>query len=159
MERIVHIFNTATPLYVAPQTLPSPLIGASDSPMEVTVIFTDPETTRNALKTAALLAGGLNARVRLVVPQVVPYALPLNEPPIPTGFTEQRICLLVADLGVDTEVDICLCRNKRESLLCALRPHSVTVVGGRRRWWPTWEKRLAKQLRRSGHEVIFTETE
>lgn len=159
MERTVHHVTTVSDsclIATTPRTLWSESL---ESPLEVTVVFTDRRSSLNALKTAALLAGGLNARVRLVVPQVVSYALPLSEPPIPTDFTEQQIAFLVSDLGVDTKVDICLCRNKRESLLRALRPHSVTVVGGRRRWWPTWERKLARDLRRGGHEVIFTETE
>jgi hypothetical protein len=40
-----------------------------------------------------------------------------------------------------------------------LSPRSLVIVGGRKRRWPTAEERLARQLRRNGHEVIFTETE
>jgi hypothetical protein len=36
---------------------------------------------------------------------------------------------------------------------------SIVVLGGRKRWWPTREKKLARQLRRAGHEVVFKETE
>jgi hypothetical protein len=159
MERTGHQVTTVKDCSLAPKASRVSWSESLESPLEITVVFTDKRSSLNALRTAALLAGGLNARVRLVVPQVVSYALPLSEPPIPTDFVEQQIGHLVSDLGVDTKVDICLCRNKRESLLRALRPHSVTVVGGRRRWWPTWERRLARELRRSGHEVIFTETE
>ena len=159
MERTVHHVTTVSDSSLAQKT-PRILWSKSlESPLEVTVVFTDMRSSLNALKTAALLAGGLNARVRLVVPQVVSYELPLNEPPIPTDFIEQQIGHLVSDLDVETQVDICLCRNKKESLLRTLKPHSVTVVGSRRRWWPTWETRLARQLRRGGHEVILTETE
>jgi hypothetical protein len=127
--------------------------------MEVAVVFTNPQSTFKALKAAAASANGLDARVRLIVLQVVSHALPLDEPPVPVHFTEERVLPLVSDLGVDTRVDILLCRNKREGLMHALKPRSLVVVGSRRRWWPTWEKRLAKQLRRGGHEVILTETE
>ena len=159
MERTTHHVTTVKDSGLAPKTSRILWSESLESPLEVTVVFTDTRSSLNALKTAALLAGGLNARVRLVVPQVVSYELPLNEPPIPTDFIEQQIAHLVSDLNVETRVDICLCRNKKESLLRALRPHSVTVVGSRRRWWPTWERRLARELRRAGHEVIFTETE
>jgi hypothetical protein len=159
MERTAHHVTTVSDSSLVPKASRISWSESLESPLEVTVVFTDTRSSLNALKTAALLAGGLNARVRLVVPQVVSYALPLSEPPIPTDFVEQQIGVLVSDLGVDAKVDICLCRNKKESLLRALRPHSVTVVGGRRRWWPTWERRLARDLRRGGHEVIFTETE
>ena len=159
MERKVQDAGTVSD--PSPTIKTSPILWSESlqSPLEVTVVFTDMQGTLSALKTAALLAGGLNARVRLVVPQVVSYEVPLNEPPVPTDFIEQQIGHLVSDLNVETRVDICLCRNKKESLLRTLRPQSLTVVGGRRRWWPTWESRLAMDLRRGGHEVILTETE
>jgi len=46
-----------------------------------------------------------------------------------------------------------------ETLKAVLSQRSLVVVGGHKRWWPTPEKRLARKLRRAGHEVIFTETE
>ncbi|HVN77906.1 MAG TPA: hypothetical protein VMW38_02815 [Terriglobia bacterium] len=159
MERRVHHVTTVSDSSLALKTSRILWSESLESPLEVTVVFTDMQSSLNALKTAAFLAGGLNARVRLVVPQVVSYELPLNEPPIPTDFIEQQIGHLVSDLNAEIRVDICLCRNRKESLLRTLRPQSLTVVGGRRRWWPTWESRLARDLRRGGHEVIFTETE
>jgi hypothetical protein len=50
-----------------------------------------------------------------------------------------------------------LCRDRVETLRKVLKPHSLVVIGGRRSWWPTPENRLARQLRRSGHEVVFAE--
>ena len=50
-------------------------------------------------------------------------------------------------------------RDPAETLAAVLKPDSVVVLGGRKRWWPTTEERLARKLRRIGHEVIFTETE
>jgi hypothetical protein len=44
-------------------------------------------------------------------------------------------------------------------LAWVLGPHSLVVVGGRRRWLPTREKSLARNLRSAGHEVIFTDTD
>jgi hypothetical protein len=52
-----------------------------------------------------------------------------------------------------------LCRDSSETLLAVLKPRSLVVIGGRRRWWPTREERLAKKLRGAGHEVIFAELE
>ncbi len=159
MENIEPITPLGAGLHLVSQTPENIWTDNSEGLLEVVVIFTDRWSTLEALKTAARFAGGLKVRVRLVVPQVVPYALPLNEPPIPAGFTEQQVGTLVSDLGVDTRVDICLCRNKGESLLHTLKRHSVVVIGSRRRWWPRWEKRLARELRRGGHEVILKETE
>jgi hypothetical protein len=44
-----------------------------------------------------------------------------------------------------------------ETLAAVLEPHSLIVLGARKRWWPTQEKRLARKLRRAGHEVILEE--
>jgi hypothetical protein len=60
---------------------------------------------------------------------------------------------------VETNVQIYLCRDPFEALEGALSPGSLVVLGGRKRWWPTREKRLAKKLHRAGHEVFFKETE
>ena len=54
-----------------------------DSSIEVVVIHTTTEGTLKALRTAAALAQGLGAHIRLLVLQVVPYALPLAEPQVP----------------------------------------------------------------------------
>jgi len=143
----------------AAQTPQNQMTESLASSLEVVVAFTDERTSLDALRAAASLAADLDAGVLLVVPQVVSHALPLDEPAVPIHFIEQRIKPLVSNLGVDTTIDICLCRSKKEGLLHALKPHSLIVVGGRRRWWPTPEKALVRKLRQAGHEVIFTETE
>jgi hypothetical protein len=50
-------------------------------------------------------------------------------------------------------------READETIDSVLPPHSVVVIGGRRRWWRSREERLARQLRRRGHDVLFAETE
>jgi len=42
-------------------------------------------------------------------------------------------------------------------LRLVLKPHSLIIVGGRKRWWPTSEQRLAQALKKDGHHVIFAE--
>ena len=63
----------------------------------------------------------------------------------------------VAASGIGTGVRLYLCRDQTEALRSVLKPHSLVVIGGNRGWWPTREKRLARQLRRAGHEVVFAE--
>src|SRR5262252_8444990 len=50
--------------------------------LEVSVVYTTPDAAMSALRRAALLAGNLGVRVTLIVPQVVPYPLPLTSPPV-----------------------------------------------------------------------------
>ncbi len=137
----------------------SPAGGDADSILNIAVIFTAVEPTLAALKHAGGLAGNLGARISLVVPQVVPYPLPLNKAPIPHGFNERRFRVIAGESRVETRVAVYLCRDRMETLKSVLEPHSLVVVGGRRTWWPTSEKRLAAGLRRAGHEVIFSEME
>jgi hypothetical protein len=67
--------------------------------------------------------------------------------------------MIAIESPVETIVRVFLCRDRLETLSMVLKPHSLVVVGGRGRWWPTAEERLARRLRRAGHEVIFEETE
>jgi len=111
------------------------------------------------LREAGRLASRLNASLTLVVPQIVPYPLPLTSPPVLLGFNERRFRIVSGQSPVETTVRIYLCRDRDAMLRDVLPPHSVVVIGGRKRWWPTAEKRLANWLRRGGHEVILIENQ
>jgi len=133
--------------------------GESESRLNLDVVFTSVEPTLAALKKAGALASRLNGRITLVVPQIVPYPLPLKTPPVLIEFNERRFRIIAGESPVETTVHIYLCRDPLETLPAVLHPHSVVVLGGRRRWWPTAEQRLARKLQRVGHKVIFTESE
>jgi hypothetical protein len=131
----------------------------TQSRLDVTVVFTSPAPTMAAVRRAGLLASPLNARISLLVPQVVPYPVPLESPPVLLDFSEQWCRDIAAQSHVPTAVHIYLCRDAAGMIQALLPPHSLVVIGGRKRWWPTREKTLARKLRHSGHEVIFIETE
>jgi len=128
------------------------------SRLDIAVIFTSVEGTLGALKAAGSLAESLGARVTLLVPQVVPYPLPLTSPPIPLEFQEKRFQEIAAQSPVEIQVQLYLCRNGMDTLKTVLKPHSLVVIGGRKRWWPTREKNMARELHGLGHEVVFSET-
>lgn len=136
---------------------PEPAVQESDSRLNITVVFTSMEETVLALKKAETLAESLGARITLIVPQIVPYPLPLTSPPVLLDFQENRFRKIAALSSVDITVQLYLCRDGLDTLKQVLKPHSLIVVGGRRRFWPTQAKRLAGKLRKAGHEVIFTE--
>lgn len=127
-----------------------------DCRSEIVVLHTDLETTRHALKAAAKLAAGRAASIRLLAPQVVPYALPIDQPPVATKFVEDNLRAVVSEFAIETSIDVRLCRDLAVALDSALRPVSLVVVGGKKRWWPTRESRLARRLSRLGHHVVFT---
>jgi hypothetical protein len=137
-----------------------PVPDVSPGRLEVNVIFTDPQATAAALRCAESLARDLGAVVRLRAGIVVPFQLPLEEPPVSVAFTEGLLSDLVSRLdadGFERTVDLYVCRDWQETLLQILNPDSPVVVGSTRRWWPTAENRLVKALRSKGHRVIVAD--
>jgi hypothetical protein len=134
-----------------------PIAEQADPKLNVSVVFTSAGATLAALKQAGDLARNLGGHITLIVPQVVPYPLPLISPPVLVDFNERRLRVIASGCRVETRICVYLCRDPLETLQSVLKPHSVVVVGSRKRWWPTKEKRLAAKLRSAGHEVIVTE--
>lgn len=131
--------------------------------LEVFVLFTDIPATLAALRTAAQLAHGLAASIRLLVLQIVPYPLPLTEPPRNLRFLAGRFRTVVdscsfetASRSVDTTAGIVLCRDACDALNTRLGQSAVVVIGRRSRWWPHREDRWARHLRAAGHHVVRT---
>jgi hypothetical protein len=148
------------------RTLATRVAVPSPSPIEeieprlnISVVFTTVEATLEALRRAGDLASRLSGQITLLVPQVVPYPLPLTSPPVLLDWNERRFHIIASESPVETKVMLYLCRDRIETMMQTLMPRSLIVIGGRKRWWPTAETRLARKLRRAGHEVIFTETE
>lgn len=121
------------------------------------MVFTTYRGTLAALKTAENLARHLDARICLLIAQVVPFALPLDCPSVSVPFTQERCLSIASECAEASEVQInlYLCRDKRQVLRQVLRPRSLIVVGGSRRWWRTPEEKLARMLRDDCHHVIF----
>ena len=122
--------------------------------MEIVVFHTTVAETLQALKTAAHLAQGLSARIRLLVLEVVPYPLPLDHPDVTLPFTHRRFRTLAENASVETHVDIHLVRDREKALTSILEPHSIVVIGAHRNWWPN---KLAKCLKRTGHQLVWSE--
>ena len=130
-----------------------------DRRLNICVIFTSAESTLAALQTASGFANNLGAQITLMAPLVVPFPLPLEDPPVLLDWNKSRFRYIASQSPVKTVVRLFLCRDKVETLKRALSPKSMIVIGSRKRRWPfTAEKRLARELRRTGHEIIFAET-
>jgi hypothetical protein len=128
------------------------------STLDVAVIFTKVPETLKALKMAAELAHDLNARIRLLVPQVVPYPLPLEKPAGSQEFHRKRLQTLASHGSIDTRIELWLCRDRYDALSRALEPDALVVMGVRPTWWPTAEKALVRKLRRKGYAVILADS-
>jgi hypothetical protein len=136
----------------------TPAEAHGNKPLEVIVLHTTTKATLQALRTAARLAEGLAARIRLLVLETVPYPLPLNSPQVPMEFTHRHFRTVALETKIDTDVDIRLGRDKTQMLESALKPHSLVVMAAKPGWWPTAEKRLARRLERIGHQVVVCGT-
>lgn len=144
-------------LFATSPRVPEPgVCEPSQKRLEITVLFTSVRSTVAALRRAGDLASHLDGRITLLVPQVVPYPLPLDSAPVPVEFNERRFRIIAEESRVETTVQVCLCRDRYVALQSVLTPRSLIVIGSLRRWWPTAEKRLIARLRRAGHEVVVT---
>lgn len=125
--------------------------------LDINVVFTTPQGSRTALQAAENLAEGLESRIFFVVPQVVPRSFSLTSPPIPVPFIEERCTAMAEECEGNAEIriQVYLCTDLHDCVLHALKPRSLVVIGGRKRWWPTAEQRLARLLQDCGHHVIF----
>ena len=127
----------------------------ADQPdLRLHVIYTTPETTRDSLERASVLARGLGARLELLIAEVVPYPLPLDHPPASSRFTDAALDALVANCGVDVDVHVLLCRDREQTIPEWLPAGSIAVIGRCRRWGPGSSRRLIRAVRRAGHNVI-----
>lgn len=127
----------------------------TESRLNISVVFPSVGATLAALKEAGELAHRLGARITLLVPQIVPYPLPLLSPPVLLDWSERRFHVIANENPVETTVHLYLCRDRVSTLESVLKPHSIVVIGGPRCWWRSSEEALARSLRRAGHEVIF----
>jgi len=133
----------------------------ASGPLAVNVIFTDVQSTAAALNFAQYFARELGARISLRAAVAVPFQLPLDQPQISVAFLQDAMRELVAQLKSETfdpTIHLYLCRDRIWALSQVLKPNSLVVIAGRKRWWPTAETRMARALRAEGHRVIFVDS-
>ena len=135
--------------------LPSSSRESEEHGLSIMVVFTTVPATLIALEQGGQLAQQLGARIRIVVPHVVPYPLPIDRPPVDPEFRLRRFRTVSIQGAIETQIEVRLCRDSDHAVMQGLPPRSVILIGGRKRWWPTRERRLAKRLARVGHHVIF----
>ena len=142
-------------------TAPDRISASGARPLDVNVIFTDPAATRAALQSAAALARDLGAHLRVRAAVVVPLHMPLDQPLVPLRFTEQLLCDMICEMGLqrlEPTIHLYLCRDNVDALMNVLPSNSMVVLGTRWHWWPGAQGRMAKALRAKGHHVILVDT-
>ena len=124
--------------------------------LNIAVVFTSVESTLAALREAGTLAQSLGAQITLLVPQVVPYPLPLESPPVLVDFSEKRFHVIASQSPVETKFPFIYVgtRWKLSEAYCdRVRSSSLEdgSDGGRQRKlvWPTsCEKLVTKSCSR-----------
>jgi hypothetical protein len=127
--------------------------------LRVDVVFTTAEPTLAALRAAGDLSKSLDARIALVAVEVVHYALPLEQPPIPIDVFARQLRELVTKAQLEEGemvIEIYVGRDRRACLQQVLRPGSLVVVGGRPGWWSR-ERSLAQWLGVLGRKVLLVD--
>jgi len=128
-----------------------------EAELDLVVPFTTPDLTRAALDAANRMGGGLNATLRLVKVQVVPFPLDLNQSPVYIDFLKEQLAQFHSDLPVTGEIR--LAREFEAGLLGSLGRDSIVLLATPKRPWKTRNQRLAATLRRGGHKVILVNEE
>ncbi len=124
---------------------------------DISVIYTTADETLAALRAAEELARPLKRLVRLIDFRVVQVGAPVEAPtgrsPIATNGLLDR---LQAE-GIDVQAEVYVCRDVRCAIPRVFTTHSLVVLGGRHRWWPTRTERLRQILERRGHFVLLVD--
>jgi hypothetical protein len=123
----------------------------------VSVLFTTEEETLVAARVASAIARAMAVPLTIVHCRAVPYPLSVDTPagmsPAESDAFSRR---LMAD-GIEARVRVILCRNRDKVTPSAFRGHSIIVIGGRRRLWPTASERWRRRLEAAGHFVLFVD--
>jgi len=89
----------------------SDLAPAAISNLQVVIPHRTAQLTRAALKYAASLSNDLNARIRLVDVYVVPYGVPLDEPPVNPKHLARKIRQLAQESAVPVSAEVVYARD------------------------------------------------
>ena len=122
---------------------------------EVVVLYTGPELTPVALKSAATLSTGLDFHLVLLAVHIVPYPLPLR--PIETieSHLSAQLQTIAATSPRPVAARIVFARDIGEAVRQSVRPESLVLIGARKRWWRTWTDRWAHELATHGFRTAL----
>jgi len=129
------------------------------SSLDVVIPHRTPQLTRIALPHAQDLAAGLHLRIRLIDVHVVPYGFPLHKPTVSPKYLARRLRRLALEVTAPVSAEIVYALDREQGLRRSLARGSLVLMTIKRSWWPTGEKRLAARLRKTGHQVIWVDSE
>src|SRR5215831_7573173 len=130
-------------------------LAADSADIQIVIPHRTASLTRAVLKYAAGLTKDLNVRLRLIDVHVVPWGVPLDEPAVNPKYLARRIRSLAQETNLAVSAEVVYARDWEQGLRRSLGPGSLVLMGIRRSWWRTSDKRLAARLRKLGHQVIW----
>jgi hypothetical protein len=133
--------------------------GAGARELEIVVPYTEWALAEAVLQRAAVLAAGLNVRVRLVAVHSVPYAVSFGCPAMVHAHLVEQLVDLASRCRFPVEPQVVMARDWVEGFEYAMRPDSTVLVGARKHFWRTREESLARDLARGGHNVALIHIE
>jgi hypothetical protein len=126
----------------------------------VFVLFTSMDRTLKALEKASQLAQSLHRSIEILVVQTVPFALPLEAPPVSNEFLVKRLGEMADRFPIQIKISAYLCRDPMIALKRILKRNCQVVLGvPKTSWWPTRHHKLVRKLSHTGFDVIPVETE
>ena len=124
--------------------------------LAVHVVATTFDGTHAALMAAVPLAKGSHARLVVVVPRIMSYAVDPRDASDVGAFFARRYKAIVERLGGDARIEIYVCRTIDDVVTRLIATNSPIVIGGPAgRWLTSPEERFANRLSRMGCRVIF----
>jgi len=144
--------RTQGALHIDPGTLEA---APGESQLEIVVPYTEWALADAVLRRAAVLAAGLNVRVRLVAVHSVPYASPYGLPAAVHAHLVEQLVDLASHCPFAVEPQVIMAHGWAEGFEFAMRPESTVLVGTRKHFWRTREESLARNLARAGHNVAL----
>jgi hypothetical protein len=129
------------------------LTPAPAAQLDLVVPFTTPELTAAAIGAAETFGSDLDASIRLVKLQMVPFQVASS--PVDPLFVKQQLNGIRAKLPM-RRIAV-FSRDCDGDLMSMLRPESVVVLATPRRLWRTSAETLATRIRERGFRVILVE--
>jgi hypothetical protein len=128
--------------------------------LPVFILFTSMDRTLKALEKASQLAQSLHKSIEILVIQTVPFALPLEAPPVSNEFLMNRLEEMANRFPIRIKISAYLCRDPVVALKRILNRNCRIVMGvPKTRWRLTRDHKLVRKLSHTGFDVIAVETE
>ncbi len=124
-------------------------------PLRVFIPVTSAQMARAALQSVTTLAGELGVEPVLAAVHTVPYPLPLDRPDVSRQHLVAGLRELAKSGAIPVQIRLIMARDFQSAIRKNLPPASVVLLVSKRRWWRTFEQKLARSLGKDGHRVIL----